>query len=210
MIKRFTDLILSLFFMVISLPLWIIALWVIKLQDAGPVFYKQLRVGKDGLIISILKFRSMKMDAERSGEPVYAKEYDVRVTLIGRLLRSTAMDELPQLLSILRGDMSFVGPRPERPEFVEKLLNEISDYDLRSRVYPGLTGVAQVLGRYDLPAQEKLKYDLWYIKHQSFWLDVYLIFLSFLITFQGRWETRRDKLGGLVSGLKFRIEKEMG
>ena len=166
----------------------------IKLNDGGPVFYRQRRVGKGGYEFDVLKFRSMVAEAEKKTGPVWAAEKDDRVTRVGRLLRATAMDELPQLWNIFRGEMSFVGPRAERPELVEKFRLQIRDYDRRHRVRPGLTGVAQVYGRYDTPPRHKLRYDLFYAKRQTFWLDVGLIILSFLVTFSGKWELRRAKL----------------
>ncbi len=136
----------------------------------------------------------MIKDAEKQTGAVWAKEDDPRITKIGRILRATAMDELPQLLSILKGDMSFVGPRPERPELVTQFNGGIPNYNFRHVVKPGLTGIAQIYGKYDTPPQHKLKYDLLYIKKQNFWLDLKLIFLSFLITFQGKWQSRKKKL----------------
>jgi len=136
----------------------------------------------------------MVAEAEKKTGPVWAAEKDDRVTRVGQLLRATAMDELPQLWNIFRGEMSFVGPRAERPELVEKFRLQIRDYDRRHRVRPGLTGVAQVYGRYNSPPQQKLRYDLFYARRASFWLDARLIFLSFLITFAGKWELRQEKL----------------
>jgi lipopolysaccharide/colanic/teichoic acid biosynthesis glycosyltransferase len=123
-----------------------------------------------------------------------ATENDPRVTRVGRILRATAMDELPQLWNIFKGDMSFVGPRAERPELVEKYANRVRDYRNRFFVKPGLTGIAQVYGKYDSLPEHKLKYDLLYIKKQSFCLDLKLIFLSFWITFRGKWESREKKV----------------
>lgn len=165
----------------------------IKKEDNGPVFYSQKRVGKDGIIFNALKFRSMVPDAEKNTGAVWATENDPRITRIGRFLRATAMDELPQLWNIFKGDMSFVGPRAERPELVENFARKITGYMKRFEVTPGLTGIAQVYGKYDTPPQHKLKYDLLYIKKKSFLLDIKLIALSFWITFKGKWESREKK-----------------
>lgn len=192
--KRALDIALSATGLLASLPLWGAIAFAIKLNDGGPVFYRQRRVGKEGREFDVLKFRSMVADAEKKTGPVWAAEKDDRVTRVGRLLRATAMDELPQLWNIFRGEMSFVGPRAERPELVEKFRLQIRDYDCRHRVRPGLTGVAQVYGRYNSPPQQKLRYDLFYAKRQTFWLDVGLIILSFLVTFSGKWELRGAKL----------------
>jgi lipopolysaccharide/colanic/teichoic acid biosynthesis glycosyltransferase len=194
-LKRPVDIVLSLIGIIVSFPLWILICILIWLEDRGPVFYSQLRVGKNGRIFKVRKFRSMIKDAEKHSGAVWASENDPRVTKVGRILRATAMDELGQLLSIIKGDMSFVGPRPERPELVEKFRKEIKNYDLRHRVKPGLTGVAQIYGKYDTPPNHKLKYDILYIRNQSFWLDLKLIFLSFWITFRGKWESRDKKVG---------------
>lgn len=193
--KRPFGIVLSLIGIIVSFPLWILICILIWLEDRGPVFYSQLRVGKNGRIFKVRKFRSMIKDAEKHSGAVWASEDDPRVTKVGRILRATAMDELGQLLSIIKGDMSFVGPRPERPELVEKFRKEIKNYDLRHRVKPGLTGVAQIYGKYDTPPNHKLKYDILYIRNQSFWLDLKLILLSFWITFRGKWESRDKKVG---------------
>ena len=193
-IKRIFDLFLSGAGILLSLPLWIIIAIAIWLEDRGPIFYEQERVGKDGKIFRILKFRSMIKDAEKHTGAVWASENDPRVTRVGRVLRATAMDELPQLWNILKGDMSFVGPRPERPELVKEFTKKFPDFQKRFAIKPGLTGIAQVYGKYDTPPQHKLKYDLLYIKKQSFLLDLKLIFLSFWITFRGKWESRERKV----------------
>jgi len=165
----------------------------IKREDGGSIFYSQKRVGKDGRVFNALKFRSMIPDAEKNTGAVWASENDPRVTKIGKILRATAMDELPQLWNIFIGEMSFVGPRAERPELVEKFANKIPGYMNRFVVTPGLTGIAQVYGKYDTPPQHKLKYDLLYVKKKTFCLDMKLICLSFWITFKGKWESRGKK-----------------
>lgn len=191
--KRLFDIFLSSIGLILSSPLWPLFSLAIKLEDRGPIFYPQERVGKNGRIFKALKFRSMIPDAEKLTGAVWASENDPRVTKVGRVLRATAMDELPQLLSIFKGDMSFVGPRPERPELVKEFTKKFPDFQKRFAVKPGLTGIAQVYGQYDTPPQHKLKYDLLYIKKQSFCLDLKLILLSFYITFKGKWEHRGRK-----------------
>jgi lipopolysaccharide/colanic/teichoic acid biosynthesis glycosyltransferase len=186
---------------IISAPLWLIFSFLIWADDRGPIFYFQERVGKNGRIFKAIKFRSMIRYAEKDKGPVQAEENDPRVTKVGRLLRATAMDELPQILNIWKGDMSFVGPRALRPEEQEvhgdsqtKVLQEIPGFDKRHSVRPGLTGLAQVYLSSDAPRLQKFRYDLLYIRQQSFWLDLKLIFLSFWITFRGKWESRQKKL----------------
>jgi len=194
MIKRLFDIFLSSIGLVLSSPIWLIFSLAIKLEDGGPIFYSQERVGKNGRIFKALKFRSMIPDAERHTGAVWASENDPRVTKTGKILRAIAMDELPQLWNIFKGDMSFVGPRAERPELVEQFAQKIKNYHYRLLVTPGLTGLAQVYGKYDTPPHQKLHYDLLYIKNQSFLLDLKLIFLSFYITFRGKWESRDRKI----------------
>jgi lipopolysaccharide/colanic/teichoic acid biosynthesis glycosyltransferase len=199
-LKRPFDITLSLIGIIVSLPLWLLFGLLVWSEDRGPVFYKQERVGKNGRIFSALKFRSMIKDAEKDKEPVQAEENDPRVTKVGRFLRATAMDELPQLINILIGDMSFVGPRALRPKEKEinnasgkKELSEIPGYKERQCVRPGLTGLAQVHLSTDAPRTAKFQQDLQYIEEQSFWLDLKVIFLSFWITFRGKWESRQKK-----------------
>jgi len=193
MLKRLFDVFLSSAGIIGSSPLWLIFSLAIKLEDRGPVFYTQERVGKQGKPFWTIKFRSMVPDAEKHTGAIWASENDPRVTKVGQLLRSTAMDELPQLWNIFKGDMSFVGPRAERPELVEQFSKRIKNYHNRFFVAPGLTGLAQVYGNYDTPPHQKLRYDLLYIKNYSFLFDLKLIFLSFWITFRGKWESRAKK-----------------
>jgi len=188
--KRVFDICLSGFGLVASSPLWLLIAAAIKLEDGGPVFYTQERVGRDGRVFKVYKFRSMIPDAEKHTGAVWAAEHDPRVTKVGKVLRATAMDELPQLWSIFKGDMSFVGPRPERPQLVEEFAREIPGFLKRFQVQPGLTGVAQVYGKYDTSPQHKLKYDMFYIRNQSLALDLQLILFSFFVTFMGKWEDR--------------------
>jgi lipopolysaccharide/colanic/teichoic acid biosynthesis glycosyltransferase len=200
LLKRLFDIFLSSVGLIGSSPLWIffgIAVW---LQDGGPIFYSQERVGKGGKIFKALKFRSMIKDAEKSTGPVQAVENDPRVTRIGRILRKTAMDELPQLWNIFKGDMSFVGPRALRPKEKEAYGNpgpvnieNVPGYYERLKVRPGLTGIAQVYLPTDAPRWKKFEYDRRYIDEQTFLLDLKLMFLSFWITFRGKWESRQKK-----------------
>ena len=201
MLKRLFDICLSSIGIIGSFPLWLLFSFAIKLEDRGPVFYTQKRVGKQGKVFWTIKFRSMIKNAEKDVGPVQAVEDDPRVTKIGRILRATAMDELPQLLNILKGDMSFVGPRALRPEEKEVHGNPhimrieiIPLYEERLTVRPGLTGLAQVYLPTDATRKRKFRYDLLYIKNRSLFLDLKLILLSFLITFKGKWESRQNKI----------------
>jgi lipopolysaccharide/colanic/teichoic acid biosynthesis glycosyltransferase len=184
-----------------SSPLWLLLAAIIKLEDGGPVFYSQERVGEGGRVFRAYKFRSMIPDAERNVGALQASANDSRVTRIGRLMRATAMDELPQLWSIFRGDMSFVGPRALRPGEIEatgdggfEALEDVPGYEERHSVRPGLTGIAQIYAPRDIKRRNKFRYDRIYIRQPSFWLDVRLIALSFWITFRGRWEHRGEKV----------------
>lgn len=214
-LKRVFDYSLAFLGLFIFSPLWLIFTLTIWLEDKGPVYYTQDRVGKNSKLFKGIKFRSMIPDAESGLGPVQAKENDPRLTKIGSFLRKTAMDELPQLINILKGDMSFVGPRALRlkekevHDNVAKSIFDFPDFKLRSQLRPGLTGVAQVFGARDLIRHEKFQYDIWYIRNQNFSLDLYLIILSFLVTLRSKWETREDKFSFLGSGLKKKIEKEI-
>jgi len=173
----------------------------IKASDGGPVFFSQERVGQGGRSFKAWKFRSMIPDAEKHVGAIQATEHDPRVTRMGRVMRATAMDELPQLWNIFVGDMSFVGPRALRPGEIEALgdgrleaLEDVPGYADRSRVRPGLTGVAQIYAPRDITRRNKFRYDRVYIGRQSLWLDVRLVALSFWITFRGKWEVRTSKI----------------
>ena len=192
--KRVFDAILASVGLLVSAPLWAVFAIAIKLEDGGRVFFAQPRCGRRGRVFQALKFRTMAPDAERALGPTYAVPGDPRVTWIGRLLRATALDELPQLVNIFLGQMSFVGPRPERPEFVEEFKNELPSYEQRLQILPGLTGLAQIYGHYNSSPRAKLRYDLLYLKRRSFLLDVRLILLSFWISLRGRWQMRGRKL----------------
>ena len=179
LMKRAIDLTLSLILAIVTLPLMLITALLVLLEDGRPVFYRQERVGENGRTFVLSKFRSMRKDAERGGTPVWAKDGDDRVTRTGGFIRKTRLDELPQLWNVVRGDMSFVGPRPERPFFVEQLAQDIPFYQQRHAVKPGLTGWAQVKYRYGSSredAMEKLRYDLYYIKHLSVFFDLTIVF----------------------------------
>lgn len=199
-LKRGFDILLSGVGLVGSLPVWVAAAVAIKLEDGGPVFYGQPRVGLHGRVFHVLKFRSMIPDAEARVGALQASAGDPRVTRVGRLMRATAIDELPQLLNIFRGDMSFVGPRALRPGEIEVgangehvALEDVPGFDVRCRVRPGLTGVAQIYAARDIPRRHKFRYDRVYIRRQSFGLDVRLVALSFWISFRGAWEDRGRK-----------------
>jgi lipopolysaccharide/colanic/teichoic acid biosynthesis glycosyltransferase len=198
--KRLLDVLLSGAGLVASAPLWPIIAAAIKIESPGPVFYTQARVGEQGRIFDALKFRSMIPDAEQGTGPRQATEGDPRVTHVGRILRSTALDELPQLWNIFRGDMSFVGPRALRPEEIDLdtkglsvPLHSIPGFDERVSVRPGLTGVAQIYAARDVTRRQKFRFDRLYVRRRSFMLDVRLILVSFWITFRGTWESRGRK-----------------
>jgi lipopolysaccharide/colanic/teichoic acid biosynthesis glycosyltransferase len=198
--KRAFDVLLSGVGLLASLPLWAAIAAAVKLEDGGPVFFAQERVGQGGRVFHVLKFRSMIPDAEAKVGALQASDGDLRITRVGRGLRATAMDELPQLLSIFRGDMSFVGPRALRPGEIEvrgdgreEALEDVPGFEARCRVQPGLTGVAQIYAPRDIPRRQKFRYDRVYIRKRSFWLDLRLIALSFWITFRGTWEVRGRK-----------------
>jgi lipopolysaccharide/colanic/teichoic acid biosynthesis glycosyltransferase len=198
-VKRVFDAALAGTGLAISLPLWILVALAIKFEDGGPIFYSQDRVGRDGRVFRALKFRSMHEDAERGTGPLQARAGDGRVTRVGRVMRATALDELPQLWNILRGDMSFVGPRALRPGEIEieggapVPLEAVRGYADRIVVRPGLTGVAQVFAPRDISRRSKFRYDRLYIQRRSFGLDMRLILLSFWISFRGTWESRDRK-----------------
>jgi sugar transferase (PEP-CTERM system associated) len=177
-VKRMLDLALSLIGFIIASPLMALTALAIKLDSAGPILYTQERVGENGRIFTVVKFRSMRTDAEQPDRPVWARDKDERITRVGRFIRLTRLDELPQLWNVVRGDMSFVGPRPERPFFVEQLAHEIPFYLQRHAVKPGVTGWAQVKYQYGSSiedAMEKLRYDLYYIKHMSIFFDLTIV-----------------------------------
>lgn len=174
---------------ILSLPIALVAAILIKIDSRGPIFYRQERVGKNGRVFQVIKFRSMKTDAEKEGEPIWATSDDNRVTRVGRVIRKIRVDEIPQFWNIIKGEMSFVGPRPERPHFVAQLAKEIPFYEHRHLVAPGLTGWAQTKYPYGASvedARQKLQYDLYYIKNQSLSLDFVIVCETFKTVIFGR------------------------
>lgn len=202
-LKRCFDIFLSATGILLSLPVWLLITLFIYLEDRGHIFFTQQRVGMFAKLFRAYKFRSMKVGADRLHPNLQASQNDPRVTKVGRFLRATAMDELPQLWNILKGDMSFVGPRALLPSETEihspksdqKILERL--FQQRCSVKPGLTGVAQVFAPRDVPRLKKFRYDVFYIRKQSFLFDLKLILLSFWITFRGKWESRENKIGQL-------------
>jgi exopolysaccharide biosynthesis polyprenyl glycosylphosphotransferase len=188
-LKHTLDILGAVFLLITTWPLLVLSAIAIKLTSEGPVFYQQERVGLHGRIFMVLKFRSMHADAEAKTGPQWASENDGRITRIGAILRKFRIDELPQLFNVLKGDMSFVGPRPERPYFVERLKQDIPYYDVRHYVRPGITGWAQVKHSYGASvadSYQKLQYDLYYQKHMSLLLDLTIVFKTMRVVFAGR------------------------
>lgn len=176
--KRGLDIIVSCLVLIITIPFWLLIALAIKIEDKGKVFYFQDRVGKFRVLFRIIKFRTMRTDAEEKGRAQWAKPNDSRVTRAGKILRRTHLDELPQMLNVLKGDISLIGPRPERPEFVVQLEREIPHYAIRHLIQPGFTGWAQISFRYArsvTDSQKKFEYDLYYIKNRSLVLDVLIL-----------------------------------
>ena len=177
-IKRSFDLIASVILLTVTLPVMLIAALCIFIETGSPIIYRQERVGRGGETFMVLKFRSMTNDAEKDGKPQWAATDDPRVTRVGNIIRKLRIDELPQILNVLKGEMSFVGPRPERPYFVEQLCAEVPYYNARHSIKPGITGWAQVRYRYGSTVKdaiEKLQYDLYYVKNHSLFLDIIII-----------------------------------
>jgi exopolysaccharide biosynthesis polyprenyl glycosylphosphotransferase len=180
---------LAVLFLILFGPLMLLVALLIKLDSKGPALYRQQRVGMNGLNFDVLKFRSMRVDAEQASGPVWATQEDPRVTRVGRYLRKLRLDELPQVINVLRGEMAFVGPRPERPHFVKQLKEQIPFYDLRHSLRPGITGWAQVSMHYGATVEDsraKLEYDLFYIKNCSFSFDCLILFQTIKIVLFGR------------------------
>ncbi len=187
--KRIFDILLSLFILVFFFPLWILVFILIKVESRGPAIYKQKRIGKDGKEFVLYKFRSMVDNAERYTGPVWATKNDLRITRIGSIIRKFGIDEIPQLYNILKGDMSIIGPRPERPFFVEKLEKIIPFYSQRYRAQPGITGLAQIKHKYDSNIEDvikKLEYDFYYINNLSLKLDLYIYITTIYILITGK------------------------
>jgi lipopolysaccharide/colanic/teichoic acid biosynthesis glycosyltransferase len=180
-LKAMLDILFAFCILVVTLPIMLVCALLIKGTSRGPVFYRQPRVGKDGKIFNILKLRTMRDDAEAETGPVWARHNDTRITLVGRFLRKSHLDELPQMINVLKGDMSLVGPRPERPIFVHKFNERIPQYYKRLSIKPGVTGLAQVRYKYDetlADVRQKLAYDILYIKRMCWYLDLTIIFLT--------------------------------
>lgn len=183
-VKRLTDIVISLFSMIIVIPVSIATSIAILIEDGWPIFFTQERVTKDGKIFRIIKFRSMVKNAETDGHSIPATGKDPRITKVGRVIRACRVDELPQILNILKGDMSWVGPRPERIEHVEKYSAEIPEFALRMKVKGGLTGYAQLYGKYNTSAYDKLRLDLMYIENYSLILDLKIIVMTLRVMFK--------------------------
>ena len=177
-VKRAFDIIASVILLTITLPIMLISAICIIIESGSPIIYRQERVGRGGKTFMVLKFRSMRNDAEKEGKPQWAETNDPRITRVGNIIRKLRIDELPQIINVLKGEMSFVGPRPERPYFVEQLCNEVPYYNARHSIKPGITGWAQVRYRYGSSVKdaiEKLQYDLYYVKNHSLFLDIIII-----------------------------------
>ena len=188
-IKRVFDIFFSALLILLASPVMLIAAIAVKLESRGPIFYKQERTGLGGRSFHVVKFRSMRTDAEKDGKPRWATKNDSRITRVGQIIRKTRIDELPQLFNVLGGDMSLVGPRPERPFFVEQLTNEIPYFAVRHSLKPGVTGWAQVRYQYGSTvedAQEKLQYDLYYVKNHSLLLDLVILFETVGVVLTGK------------------------
>lgn len=184
-IKKIIDMLFSLSMLIALFPIFLIVMILIKIDSKGPFFFKQERVGRDMKRFNVYKFRSMSIDAEKDTGPVLAVENDARVTKVGRYLRKTRLDEFPQLFNVLIGQMSLIGPRPERPFFVEQFMKSIPGYHMRFKVRPGITGLAQVNASYDIQADDKTKYDLLYIRNYSLILDFKIMLKTLLVVLRG-------------------------
>jgi lipopolysaccharide/colanic/teichoic acid biosynthesis glycosyltransferase len=193
--KRAFDFTLSFIGLVFSLPIWILVTFLIWIEDPGPIFFIKSCVGKGGKSFKQIKFRSMIKGAESKTGPILAGNTDPRFLRVGSIIRKSALDELPQLLNILKGDMSFVGPRPQRTILVYWYLNEVPSYFLRHMVKPGLTGIAQVFGHYYVTPGQKLRFDLIYLRKRGFWFDLKLFLYSLRISFVGGWQNSRGGFG---------------
>ena len=180
-VKRVFDFLVAFVALVVFSPLFIVCYFSVKHEDGGPAIFKQERIGRFGRPFYIYKFRSMRVDAEKDGVARLASKNDSRITPIGKFIRMVRIDELPQLLNILKGDMTFIGPRPERPEIIKQYLEEMPEFVYRTKVKAGLGGYAQVYGKYNTTPYDKLKLDLFYIENYSVWLDIKLMLLTLKI-----------------------------
>jgi sugar transferase (PEP-CTERM system associated) len=188
-VKRLSDILFASILILLSLPIMLVTGLLIIAENGFPVFYRQERVGLNGRLFNVIKFRSMRNDAEKDGKPIWAKADDDRTTKVGKIIRKLRIDELPQLFSVLKGDMSLVGPRPERPFFVDQLTKEIPFYAVRHSVKPGVTGWAQVRYHYGATVEdsaEKLQYDLYYVKNHSLFLDLVVLFETIGVVLTGK------------------------
>ena len=183
--KRMLDILASIIGLIIGIPLIVIFGLIVKMEDRGPIFYKQERLGKNLKVFYIYKIRSMRVDAEKIGGAQWAQKDDPRITKTGKFIRKTRIDEIPQLFNILKGDMRLIGPRPERPELTYKFEKEIPGFIKRLKVKPGLTGLAQVNGGYEITPNEKLKWDLIYIKNRNIIMDIKIILKTVRVIFTG-------------------------
>ena len=189
LVKRVFDISASLILLIVAAPVMVVTALAIGLETGFPLLYRQERVGYNGRLFNVIKFRSMRQDAEKHGKPVWATSSDDRVTKVGRIIRKLRIDELPQLYCVLKGDMSLVGPRPERPFFVDQLTREIPFYAVRHSVKPGLTGWAQVCYHYGASTEDaaaKLQYDLYYVKNHSLFLDLVVLFETVGVVLTGK------------------------
>lgn len=189
LVKRGFDIVSAFMLIILSAPVMLVAMALIVLESRGPAIYRQTRVGLDGKNFDVMKFRSMRADAEKDGKPQWASLKDDRITKVGGVMRKFRIDELPQLFNVLKGDMSMVGPRPERPFFVEQLTREIPYYAVRQSVKPGVTGWAQVRYHYGSTvedSQEKLQYDLYYVKNHALFLDLVIVFETITVVIMGK------------------------
>jgi exopolysaccharide biosynthesis polyprenyl glycosylphosphotransferase len=184
LIKRMIDLTAALLLLLLTSPVLIITAVAVRCYDWGPALYKQIRCTAGGKRFQILKFRSMRMDAEKDGVARLASRHDDRLTPVGKFIRAVRIDELPQLFNIIKGEMSFIGPRPERPEIIEQYLEDMPEFVFRMKMKAGLAGYAQVYGKYNTTPYDKLKLDLSYIENYSIWLDLKLMLLTLKILFK--------------------------
>ena len=205
--KRLMDIVLCVLAMILLSPVFLVTAAAIKLEDGGPVFYKQKRATLNGKVFDILKFRSMIVDAEKDGKSIPATDHDPRITKVGRVIRACRIDELPQILNILKGDMSIVGPRPERVEHVEAYTREIPEFSYRLKVKGGLTGYAQIYGKYNTSAYDKLRLDMMYIEQYSLMLDIKLILMTLRIMLKKESTEGFDKVAD-VEAIKKELEED--